>query len=190
MLSTMRSRAKSESGFTLIELLVVMIIISILMAVAVPTFLSQKQSALKTKATGNIDQVTKAIDSCATNNTDGSYQGCVDQATLLNYEKSFAGYTFPTTITPTSNDKTFQVVPILASGAAGPATGVGAMGYMVQTRVAEGNASIYFAEINRADGRKLKLCSYNAALTVASTTGAPNANSKICKTGGASAGTW
>ena len=45
MFSKIRSRMQGEGGFTLIELLVVIIIIAILAAIAIPTFLGQRQKA-------------------------------------------------------------------------------------------------------------------------------------------------
>ena len=45
MSEKIRKRMRGEGGFTLIELLVVIIIIAILAAIAIPTFLGQRQKA-------------------------------------------------------------------------------------------------------------------------------------------------
>jgi type IV pilus assembly protein PilA len=71
----LRHRVQDERGFTLIELLVVILIIGILAAIAIPSFLNQRSKGNDAEAKSTAVTAAEAMETCATDNN-GQYTNC------------------------------------------------------------------------------------------------------------------
>jgi type IV pilus assembly protein PilA len=133
-------RAEEERGFTMIELLVVIMIIGILAAVAVPSFLNQSNKSHDAAAKWEARTAQDAAEVLATEH-DGSYKTVNLDALEL--------------VEPTLNDTTAAT---LAS--ARPVSG--GKGYSVTSRATDGNT---FTITRSDDGSVTRTCDATATPT-------------------------
>jgi len=116
MLNKLRERAQDEKGFTLIELLVVILIIGILAAIAIPSFLNQRSKGNDAEAKSTAVTAAEAMETCATDNN-GQYTNC-SKASLESIEPTLNDADSRLTVTPGSNNYKIVVASKRDSGAA------------------------------------------------------------------------
>ena len=134
MMKRISAKGRAEDGFTVIELLVVVLIIGILAAIALPSFLNQKNKAIDASAKELAHSAQIAAESYATDHS-GSYVG-LNATGLAQYDATIQ--------TSSSNGPYVKSV-----------TNATASGYTVTTATATGSEQF---SITRSNGATTRSC--------------------------------
>lgn len=165
-----------------------MIIIAILMAVAIPTFLAQKSNARRTKVMSDFKTFQHAMEACsaAKNPFDGTYGGCSEHVQLVAYDKGLKNIKLCCSFHPT-RDGVYDINGVSSPGARVSnitAPGDDIVGYEFDAWIRDGDTMVMFQLIHWPDGTVTRRCGktqYHLPLSKDPLSGVPG--SRICTNG-------
>jgi type IV pilus assembly protein PilA len=162
VLNSLRNRLNGEEGFTLIELLVVILIIGILAAIAIPSFLNQKGKGEDSKAKADARTTQTALETWYTDN------------------QTYVGGTVDATSTGTLQVIEKQVPK--GSATTPPAMGSVYVGGQSQTD--------YTITVGSSGGRTFTITKTGGAVSRSCTIATAGDNAGGCKITSGTSGTW